>query len=117
MNIMCILIKHGCKIFVDLIYNTGVLKSYEEAIQGGLSKFSLTDAAFAGVTNKMLNKLSNEDKVYLLEFHALTIYIPLGPLKTTNGPISMMTSTGTGRYVLTVTSSSDILIICSNKGA
>lgn len=110
-NITSVLIKHGCKIFAGLISSTGVLKSYEEAIQGGLTVFAPTDAAFTGVTNKMLNKLSSEDKVSVLEFHALTIYSPLGTLKTTNGPIATMASTGAGKYVLTVTSSGDTVML------
>lgn len=110
-NITSVLIKHGCKIFAGLISSTGVLKSYEEAIQGGLTVFAPTDAAFTSVTNKMLNKLSSEDKVSVLEFHALTIYSPLGTLKTTNGPIATMASTGAGKYVLTVTSSGDTVML------
>lgn len=111
MNITAALIKGGCKIFANLISTTGVLKSYEESIQGGLSVFAPTDAAFTSVTSKMLNKLSSEDKVSVLEFHALPTYSPLGTLKTTNGPIATMASTGAGKYVLTVSSSGDTVML------
>lgn len=111
MNITAVLIKGGCKIFADLISTTGVLKSYEDSIQGGLTVFAPRDTAFTGVANKMLTKLSSADKVAVLEFHALTIYSPLGTLKTSNGPIATMASTGAGKYVLTVTSSGDTVML------
>lgn len=111
MNITAVLIKGGCKIFAGLISATGVLKSFEEAVQGGLTVLAPIDPAFTGVTNKMLSKLSSEDKVSVLEYHALTSYSPLGSLKTTNGPIATMASTGAGKYVLTVSSSGDTVML------
>nr|ABR16637.1 unknown [Picea sitchensis] len=110
-NITAVLIKGGCRIFATMISTTGVLKTFEDAVQGGLTVFCPTDAAFTGATNKLLKKLTSDDQVSVLEFHGLPIYSPLGTLKTTNGPIRTMASPAARKYVLTVSSSGDTVIL------
>eukprot|EP00253_Pinus_taeda_P005369 PITA_05369 len=99
-------------------YNLSVMEvsqpittSVAEAPTPSPSNMNITSILIKGVTNKMLTKLSSKDKVAVLQFHALTIYSPLGTLKTSNGPIATMASTGAGKYVLTVTSSRDIVML------
>lgn len=110
-NITAVMIKGGCKIFATMISTTGVAKTFEDAVQGGLTVFCPTDPAFTGATNKLLKKLPSDDQVSVLEFHALPIYSPLGTLKTTNGPISTIASPSPRKYVLTVSSSGDTVIL------
>lgn len=111
LNITAIMVKGGCKIFAGMISSTVVLKTFEDAVQGGLTVFCPTDAAFTVATSKLMKKLSSDDQVSVLEFHGLPIYSPLGTLKTTNGPIQTMASPSAGKYVLTVSSSGDTVIL------
>ncbi len=107
-NITAILIKGGCNVFADLISTTGVLQSYQDAINnGGLTLFAPNDGAFKGVTMKLLNKLSLGDKVSVLDFHAVPIYNPLGTLKVSNGPVTTMAS----NYALNLSSSGNTVIL------
>lgn len=111
LNITAIMIKGGCKIFAGMISSTGVLKTFEDAVEGGLTVFCPTDPAFTVATSKLLKKMSSDNQTAVLEYHGLPIYSPLGTLKTTNGPIRTMASSGAGKYVLTVSSSGDTVIL------
>lgn len=113
-NITAVLIKGGCKIFAGLISTTGVIKSYDDSIKSsqdavkkGLTVFAPTDGAFTDVIKKLLKKLSSEDKVSLLKFHAVPSYTPLGTLKNTNGPVTTMAS----NYAVTVSSSGNTVTL------
>ncbi|KAE9460035.1 hypothetical protein C3L33_08058, partial [Rhododendron williamsianum] len=79
-NISALLEKAGCKKFVSLIEDTGVLKMYETASSTGLT---------------MHNDVRS------------CRYAPKGTLKTTKGPISTMATNGAGKYDLTVTTAGD----------
>ncbi len=107
-NITAILIKGGCNVFADLISTTGVLKFYEDAQnKGGLTLFAPTDGAFTGITMKLLNKLSLQEKISVLDFHAAPVYSPLGTLKVSNGPVTTMAS----NYALNVSSSGNTVVL------
>eukprot|EP01018_Ginkgo_biloba_P016940 Gb_40985 [translate_table: standard] len=107
LNITAVLNKAGCKIFAQMITSTGVLKTYEDAVAGGLTLFAPTDEAFQGRMMPKLKKLSSAQQVSILEYHAIPVYSPLGTLKTTHGPISTLATNGASKYALTVTSSGD----------
>lgn len=105
-DLSAILKKGGCSVFADMISSTGVVRSYVDAIYSGLTVFAPTDAAFAGVNSKLKN-MSSEDKVSLLEFHALPTYSPHATLKIRKGRIATMASTRAGKYEIEVSSSGD----------
>eukprot|EP01018_Ginkgo_biloba_P033075 Gb_05461 [translate_table: standard] len=109
-NITALLLKVGYKQFVSLITSTGVLKTYEDAVEGGLTLFAPSDAAFIALKPK-LDKLSSAQKVSILQYHALPVYSPLGTLKTTNGPISTLATNGASKFALTVSSSGDTVML------
>ncbi|KAF7138529.1 hypothetical protein RHSIM_Rhsim07G0025400 [Rhododendron simsii] len=106
-NISALLVKAGCKKFVSLIEDTGVLKMYETASSTGLTVFAPSDGAFKAQNAPDLSKLNNAEMVSLLQYHALSRYAPKGTLKTTKGPISTMATNGVGKYDLTVTTAGD----------
>jgi len=109
-NITEVLIKGGAKTFAGLISATGVLQSYDANIKSGLTVFAPTDGAFTAAVNKLLDRLSSEQKVSLLKFHALPSYTPLGTLKSTNGPVTTLAS----KYSLSVSSSGDTVTLNTN---
>ncbi|KAH9306046.1 hypothetical protein KI387_010450, partial [Taxus chinensis] len=90
LNISAELEKVECKIFVQLITVTRVLKTYKDTITTGLTLFTLTDEAFTGPVMAKLNKLSSAQQVSLLEYHAMPVYSPTGRLKIASGPMSTL---------------------------
>ncbi|KAH9329492.1 hypothetical protein KI387_001600 [Taxus chinensis] len=111
LNVSAELEKAGCKIFVQLITDTGVLKTYEDAITTGLTLFAPTDEAFAGPVMAKLKKLSSAQQVSLLEYHAMPVYNPTGTLKTASGPMSTLATNGVHKYAVSVSSAGDTVTL------
>jgi len=111
LNITALLEKAGCKIFVQMITTTGVLKTYEDAAVNGLTLFAPTDGAFTGTLMPMLKKLSSAQEVSILEYHAVPAYKPLGTLKTTTAPITTLATNGASKYAFSVSSAGDTIIL------
>lgn len=110
-NITALLEKAGCKIFVQMITATGVLKTYQDALAKGFTLFAPTDGAFTGTLMRKFKKLSSAQEVSILEYHALPSYNPLGTLKTTSAPITTLATNGASKYALSVSSSGDTVIL------
>ncbi|MBA0772384.1 hypothetical protein Gotri_007773 [Gossypium trilobum] len=89
-NITGLLEKAGCKTFANLLTSSGVLKTYEAALDKGLTIFAPSDEAFKADGVPDLSKLTNADQVSLLEYHASPDYKPKGTLKTTKDPITTL---------------------------
>lgn len=106
-NITGLLEKAGCKTFASLLLSSGVLKTYQSAIDKGLTIFAPNDDAFKAAKVPDLNKLSNAEVVSLLQYHALATYTPIGTLKTTKNSISTLATNGAGKYDLSVTTAGD----------
>ncbi|TYJ08689.1 hypothetical protein E1A91_A11G091500v1, partial [Gossypium mustelinum] len=102
-NITGLLEKAGYKTFASLLTSSGMLKTYESALDKGLTVFAPFDEAFKAEGVLDLSKLTNAEQVSLLEYHASSDYKPKGTLKTTKDPISTMATNGAGKYDLTVT--------------
>ncbi|XVF79918.1 hypothetical protein PTKIN_Ptkin15bG0029100 [Pterospermum kingtungense] len=102
-NITGLLEKAGCKTFASLLMSSGVLKTYESALDKGLTIFAPSDEAFKAEGVPDLSKLSNADQVSLLEYHASPEYKPKGTLKTAKDPVTTLATNGAGKFDLTVT--------------
>ncbi|KAG2723337.1 hypothetical protein I3760_02G165900 [Carya illinoinensis] len=106
-NITAALEKAGCKTFASLIVANGVIKTYEGAVEKGLTLFAPQDEAFKAKGVPDLSKLTNAEIVSLLLYHARAGYTPIGSLKTTKDPLTTLATNGAGKYDLTVTSAGD----------
>ncbi|KAL4352602.1 hypothetical protein GQ457_06G032560 [Hibiscus cannabinus] len=106
-NITGLLEKAGCKTFASLLASSGVLKTYESALDKGLTIFAPSDEAFKAEGVPDLSKLTSADQVSLLEYHASPDYKPKGTLKTTKDPITTLATSGAGKFDLTVTNAGD----------
>lgn len=106
-NITGALEKAGCKTFASLLVKYGVLKTYQTAIEKGLTIFAPNDEAFKGAKVPDLSDLSSADVVSLLQYHAIPSYTPIGTLKTTKDPISTLATNGASKYDLAVSTEGD----------
>ncbi|KAJ7951008.1 Fasciclin-like arabinogalactan protein [Quillaja saponaria] len=112
-NITGLLEKAGAKTFVSLIVSSGVLKTYQSALDKGLTIFAPSDEAFKAPGLPDLNKLTNAEVVSLLEYHASPAYIPVGSLKTSKDPISTLATSGVGKYDISTTTAGDSVTLHS----
>uniref|UniRef100_A0ACD5UUI3 Uncharacterized protein n=1 Tax=Avena sativa TaxID=4498 RepID=A0ACD5UUI3_AVESA len=106
-NLTALLEKAGCKRFAALIVSSGVIKTYQAAMDKGLTLFAPNDDAFHAKGLPDLSKLTAADLVTLLEYHALPQYAPKASLKTIKGGIPTLASTGKGKYDLSVVAKGD----------
>jgi len=106
-NLTDLLEKAGCKQFARLIVSSGVVKTYQAAMDKALTLFAPNDDAFKAKDLPDLSKLTSADLVALLQYHALPQYAPKASLKVASGRIPTLASTGAGKYDLTVASSGD----------
>ncbi|KAL3738714.1 hypothetical protein ACJRO7_020143 [Eucalyptus globulus] len=106
-NVTALLEKAGCKTFAGLLVSSGVLKTYQSALEKGLTVFAPNDESFKAKGVPDVSKLSNAELVSLLLYHAVADYTPIGSLKTSNGPISTLATNGAGKYDFTVKTAGD----------
>ncbi|KAK1261895.1 Fasciclin-like arabinogalactan protein 10 [Acorus gramineus] len=106
-NLTVVLDKAGCKVFSSLLVKSGVLRSFQAAMDKGLTIFAPSDMAFKAKGLPDVHRLSSADLVALLQFHALPRYVPKGTLKTTTKPIDTMATSGAGKFDLTVSAAGD----------
>lgn len=105
-NLAAILEKAGCGMFVSLIAKTGVMKTYEDSANKGITVFAPLDSAFTDANAPDLSKLNGTDTVELLLYHALPKYVPFETLKSSAGrSFTTLATSGTSRYELSVTAS------------
>ncbi|GLT84452.1 hypothetical protein SLE2022_026810 [Rubroshorea leprosula] len=117
LNITALLEKAGCKTFASLLVSSGVLKTYQSALDKGLTILAPNDEAFKAAGVPDLSKLSNAEVVSLLEYHALPTYTPKGTLKTAKDAISTLASNGAGKFDLTATSAGDDVTLHTGVGS
>ncbi|CAN4111735.1 unnamed protein product [Withania somnifera] len=106
-NITGALEKAGCKTFASLLLKSGVLKTYQTAMEKGLTIFAPNDEAFKDDDVPDLSKLSSADVVSLLQYHAVPSYTPIGTLKTKKDPISTLATNGASKYDLSASTEGD----------
>ncbi|XP_019058485.1 PREDICTED: fasciclin-like arabinogalactan protein 8 [Tarenaya hassleriana] len=115
-NITGLLEKAGCKTFANLLVTSGVIKTYESAVDKGLTVFAPSDEAFKADGVPDLSKLTQAELVSLLEYHALTEYKPKGSLKTNKGSISTLATNGAGKFGITTSTSGDEVVLHTGVG-
>ncbi|GAB2285179.1 Fasciclin-like arabinogalactan protein 1 [Dionaea muscipula] len=101
LNLTSTLAAKGCKAFADLLTATGADKTYQDAIDGGLTVFCVGDATINGFMPKYKN-LTDAGKLALLEFHASPVYNSMGMLKSNNGLMNTLATNGANKYDITV---------------
>ncbi|KAI4354909.1 hypothetical protein L6164_003734 [Bauhinia variegata] len=106
-NITALLEKHGCKMFASLLVSSGVIKTYQSAVEKGLTIFAPNDEAFKARGVPDLSKLTNSDVVALLNYHGSPKYLPKGALKTNKDPITTLATSGAGKYDLSTSTDGD----------
>lgn len=117
MNITALLEKAGCKTFAGLLVSSGVIKTYQSAIEKGLTILAPNDEAFKAKGVPDLSKLTNAEVVSLLEYHALPAYTPKGTLKTSKDPITTLATSGAGKFDLTASSAGDDVTLHTGVGS
>ncbi|XP_038875949.1 fasciclin-like arabinogalactan protein 10 [Benincasa hispida] len=115
-NITAALEKAGCKTFASLIVSNGVIKTYESAVEKGLTIFAPNDEAFKADGVPDLSKLTNAEVVSLLLYHALPGYTPIGALKTTKDPIDTLATGSAGKFDITTTTAGDAVTLHTGIG-
>ena len=110
-NITALLEKAGCKTFASLIVSSGVIKTYQTAIEKGLTLFVPNDEAFKAPGVPDLKKLTNAELVSLLLYHSVAGYTPKGTLKTTTNPMTTLATNGAGKYDIKVSSDGDAVTL------
>nr|ABI95391.1 fasciclin-like protein FLA1 [Triticum aestivum] len=95
-NVTALFEKGGCKHFARLIVSSGVVRTYQAAMDRGLTLFAPTEDAFQAKGLPDLGKLTSADLVGLLEYQALAQYAPKASLKTMKGGIPTLASTARG---------------------
>ncbi|XP_040378719.1 fasciclin-like arabinogalactan protein 10 [Oryza brachyantha] len=110
-NLTRLLEKAGCKRFAALITSTGVLKTYESAMDKGLTLFAPNDDAFDAKGAPDVKKMPSADLIALLKYHALPSYIPKPSLKTVSRAMRTLASTASGNYNITVDTQGDAVTL------
>ncbi|KAG0552996.1 hypothetical protein BDA96_01G557000 [Sorghum bicolor] len=86
-NLTRLLERAGCKVFASLAASTGVLKSYEDAMDKGLTLFAVNDDAFSAKDVPDVKTMSKANLTKLLQLHALPSYNTKTSLKSVKGPL------------------------------
>ncbi|KAI9071888.1 hypothetical protein K1719_046148 [Acacia pycnantha] len=110
-NITALIEKAGGKTFASLLVSSGVIKTYETAVENGLTIFAPSDEAFKARGVPDLNKLTNAEVVSLLLYHAAAKYLPVGALKTSKDPINTLATNGAGKYEFSTTTAGDAVTL------
>ncbi|GLJ37878.1 hypothetical protein SUGI_0770690 [Cryptomeria japonica] len=88
LNLTAILEKVGqFNTYLSLLKSTQVGSQLINSQQQGLTLLAPPDAAFAALKPGTLNALTDQDKVALLQYHALPSYYTLGQLQTVSNPV------------------------------
>uniref|UniRef100_A0A0D9WD59 FAS1 domain-containing protein n=1 Tax=Leersia perrieri TaxID=77586 RepID=A0A0D9WD59_9ORYZ len=80
------------------------IKGGKSANSGGLTVFAPPDNAFAALPSGTLNKLSDQQKTSLVQFHVVSMLIPMSQFDTVSNPLRTQAGeTAAGKYPLNVT--------------
>lgn len=100
-NLTAIMSSHGCKVFAETLLANPAEKTYEDAVDGGLTIFCPGDDAMKNFLPKYKN-LTAAGKQALLEFHGMPVYQSLSGLKSSNGLTNTLATDGASKYDITV---------------
>ncbi|CAO2824259.1 unnamed protein product [Amaranthus hypochondriacus] len=109
-NITAILTKAGqYTMFMRLLQTTRAADQINTQLNnsnsGGLTIFAPTDNAFSNLKSGLLNSLSEQQKVQLVQFHIISNFLSLSEFQTASNPLRTQAGDSTdGSYALNVTS-------------
>ncbi|PWA60414.1 FASCICLIN-like arabinogalactan protein 8 [Artemisia annua] len=112
-NISSLLENAGCKIFLKMLKEQGVLTVYEGAVNSDITVFAPSDDAF----NKVLGlpefkKLQPRELISLLYYHAIPTYVPKASLASEkNKNVTTFATTPIQNFYFTIKSSGDSFIV------
>ncbi|KAL6907392.1 hypothetical protein ACP4OV_002431 [Aristida adscensionis] len=101
-NLTGVLERAGCKTFAALVASSDVLKTYQAAMDKGLTLFAPNDAAFLAKGAPDVKKMRAADLLALLEYHALPAYYPKASLKWVKAPLPTLATTKPGKFDVSV---------------
>ncbi|KAI5071750.1 hypothetical protein GOP47_0014001 [Adiantum capillus-veneris] len=104
--------------FVAFLQATGVDQTFQDSeSKEGITIFAPADEAFAALPAASLQKLTAQQKILVLEYHALNTYYALGTLKEFKNPAAPTVATsdprsgGAGQFTVNVTSVDGVFTI------
>ncbi|XP_078443288.1 fasciclin-like arabinogalactan protein 2 [Wolffia australiana] len=116
-NLTLVMAKKGCGAFADLLLSfPAVAKAYDDNVDGGLTIFCPVDRAVEDFTDKF-KKLTAEGKSSLLLFHGTPYYNSLQMLKTQNGVVTTLATTGSKNYNMTVQDQGEEVTLKTKSGS
>ncbi|KAL2474295.1 Fasciclin-like arabinogalactan protein 1 [Abeliophyllum distichum] len=86
----------GCKVFVETLLANLAEKTFENAVDGGLTIFCPKDDAMKIFLPKYKN-LTTTGKQSLLQFHGIRLYQSLSSLKLNNGLTNTLATDGANK--------------------
>lgn len=118
-NITDALVRAGSfNTFVAFLQATGVDQTFQDSeSKEGITIFAPADEAFAALPSSSLQKLTAQQKILVLEYHALNTYYALGTLKEFKNPAAPTVATsdprsgGAGQFTVNVTSVNGVFTI------
>ncbi|XP_022771661.1 fasciclin-like arabinogalactan protein 2 [Durio zibethinus] len=110
LNLTEIMSKQGCKAFSDLLKASGADATFNENIDGGLTVFCPTDPVIDGFMPKYKN-LTASQKVALLLFHGIPVYMSLQMLKSNNGIMNTLATDGANKYDFSVQNDGEVVTL------
>ncbi|OEL37608.1 Fasciclin-like arabinogalactan protein 8 [Dichanthelium oligosanthes] len=111
-NLTRLLERAGCKVFAALAAKSGVLKTYEAAMDTGLTLFAPNDDAFLAKDAPDVKSMSSANLTKLLQYHALPAYNTKTSLKFLKGSIRTL---ATGKDAVTVVAKGDDVALDTGK--
>ncbi|KAL9239307.1 hypothetical protein vseg_013642 [Gypsophila vaccaria] len=109
-NVTAILTKAGqFTMFIRLLQNTQEANQINTQLNNsnnGLTIFAPPDNAFSNLKSGMLNSLTDQQKVQLVQFHVLPTFMSLAQFQTASNPLRTQAgNSDSGEFPLNVTSS------------
>lgn len=108
LNLTAILEKAGAfNTYISLLKSTQVgnqLQTQLNNSQQGITIFAPSDTAFSALKPGTLNSISDQDKISLLQYHALPSYYTFGQFQTVSNPVRTMASGNGGPFGINFTS-------------
>ncbi|KAG2543834.1 hypothetical protein PVAP13_9NG770200 [Panicum virgatum] len=99
-NLTLLLERAGCKVFASLAARSGVLKTYEAAMDKGLTLFAPNDDAFQAKDVPDVKSMSSANLTKLLQYNALPSYNTKTSLKFVKGTLRTLATTKAGVTVV-----------------
>eukprot|EP00250_Pteridium_aquilinum_P012959 c21047_g1_i1 orf=214-1101(+) len=103
--------------FLSLLSATNVEELFQAQANKtttGITVFAPTDKAFSNLEAGIISKLTAQEKIILLEFHALSAFYPLSALQQATDPVTPTIATdsaGVGKYTVNVTNQQGTVVI------